>query len=157
MDALEWRRRRHLSGRSLRQATPGLSGSSITMNLLDQIAEARIQEAIERGELRGLPGEGKPLRLDDDLAIPEELRAAYRILKNAGFLPPELQLRKEIREAEQLLHQLPEGERSRARVRLELLQLRLAANRRQPINLLLEDHYRQRLLERLDHTDRHST
>lgn len=120
------------------------------MNILDRIAEARIQAAIERGELRELPGEGKPLQLDDDSAIPEELRAAYRILKNSGFLPPELQLRKEVREAEQLLQQLPESERSRARVRLELLQLRLAASRRQPINLLLEDYYRQRLLERLD-------
>ena len=120
------------------------------MNLLDQIAEARIQEAMERGELRDLPGEGKPLSLDDDSAVSEELRVAYRVLKNAGFLPPELQLRKEVREAEQLLQQLPESERSRARVRLELLQLRLAASRRQPINLLLEDHYRQRLLERLD-------
>lgn len=125
------------------------------MNLLDQIAETRIQEAIEQGELRDLPGEGKPLRLDDDSAIPEELRVAYRILKNAGFLPPELQLRKEAREAEQLLQQLPEGERSRARARLELLQLRLAASHRQPINLLLEDRYRQRLLERLDSIDRH--
>ena len=125
------------------------------MNLLDQIAETRIQEAIEQGELRDLPGEGKPLRLDDDTAIPEELRVAYRILKNAGFLPPELQLRKEAREAEQLLQQLPEGERSRARARLELLQLRLAASHRQPINLLLEDRYRQRLLERLDSIDRH--
>ena len=120
------------------------------MNPLDQIAEARIQEAMERGELRDLPGEGKPLLLDDDSAIPEELRVAYRVLKNAGFLPPELQLRKEVREAELLLQQLPESERSRARVRLELLQLRLAASRRQPINLLLEDYYRQRLLERLD-------
>ncbi len=120
------------------------------MNPIDQIAETRIREAIERGELSGLPGEGRPLQLDDDSAIPEELRAAYRILKNAGFLPPELQLRKELREAEHLLQQLPESERSRARVRLELLQLRLAANRRQPINLLLEDHYRQCLLERLE-------
>lgn len=120
------------------------------MNLLDQIAEARIQEAIDRGELRGLPGEGKPLRLDDDSAVPEELRAAYRILKNAGFLPPELQLRQELREAEHLLQQLPESERSRARARLELLQMRLATSRRQPINLLLEDRYRRRLLERLD-------
>ena len=120
------------------------------MNPLDRIAEARIRDAIERGELRGLPGEGKPLQLDDDSAIPEELRAAYRLLKNAGFLPPELQLRKELREAEHLLHQLPESERSRARARLELLQLRLAASRHQPINLLLEAHSRQRLLERLD-------
>jgi hypothetical protein len=61
------------------------------MNPIDQIAETRIREAIERGELSGLPGEGRPLQLDDDSAIPEELRAAYRILKNAGFLPPELQ------------------------------------------------------------------
>ena len=120
------------------------------MNLLDRIAETHIQEALERGELRGLPGEGRPLVLDDDSAVPEELRVAYRLLKNAGFLPPELQLRRELREAEQLLQQLPESERCRARARLELLQLRLAANRRQPINLLLEDHYRQRLLERLD-------
>ena len=120
------------------------------MNLLEQIAEQRIQEAINRGELRDLPGEGRPLQLDDDSAIPEELRAAYRILKNAGFLPPELQWRRELQEAEHLLQQLPESERSRARARLELLQLRLAASRRQPMNLLLEDQYRQRLLERLE-------
>ena len=123
------------------------------MNLFDQVAETRIQEAIERGELYGLPGEGKPLQLGDDSAIPEELRVAYRLLKNAGFLPLELQLRKEVREAEQLLKQLPESDRSRAR--LELLQLRLAASRHQPINLLLEDYYRQRLLERLDPADRY--
>ena len=120
------------------------------MNSLDRIAETCIREALERGELRGLPGEGRPLALEDDSMIPEELRAAYRLLKNAGFLPPELQLRRELREAERLLRQLPESERCRARARLELLQSRLAANRRQPINLLLEDHYRQRLLERLD-------
>ena len=126
------------------------------MNLLDQIAETRIQEAVERGELRGLPGEGAPLPLDADSAVPEELRVAYRILKNAGFLPPELHMRKELREAEQLLQQLPESERSRAHARLQLLQLRLAAGRRQPMNLLLEDCYRQRLLERLDSAKRHS-
>ena len=120
----------------------------IPMNLLDQIAEKRIQDAISRGELRDLPGEGQPLHLEDDSAIPEELRAAYRILKNAGFLPPELQWRRELQEAEHLLRQLPESDRSRARARLELLQLRLAASRRQPMNLLLEDQYRQRLLER---------
>lgn len=120
------------------------------MNPLDRIAESRIQEAIERGELRDLPGEGKPLQLDDDSAVPEALRAAYRILKNAGYLPPELQLRKDVRDAEQLLHQLPESEGCRARARLQLLQLQLAASRRQPINLLLEDRYRERLLERLD-------
>ena len=91
------------------------------MNLLDAIVEARIQEAMERGELRDLPGAGKPLQLDDDSAVPEELRTAYRLLKNAGYLPPELQLRQEVHEAEQLLRQLPPSERSRSYARLELL------------------------------------
>ncbi len=126
------------------------------MNLLDAIAEARIQEAIERGELRNLPGAGKPLQLDDDSAVPEELRTAYRLLKNAGYLPPELQLRQEVHEAEQLLRRLPPSERSRSYARLELLQLRLAASRRQPINLLLEERYQQQLLHRFDPTDSHS-
>ncbi|MDV7391935.1 hypothetical protein RZS08_11295, partial [Arthrospira platensis SPKY1] len=58
---------------------------------------------------------------------------------------------------EQLLQQLPESERSRARVRLELLQSRLAASCRQPISLLLEDQYRRRLLEKLDPTVRRSS
>jgi len=49
------------------------------MFLLDQLAEARILNALEKGELSNLPGEGKPLRLDDDSAVPEELRGAYRI------------------------------------------------------------------------------
>ena len=35
--------------------------------------------------------------------VPEELRAGYRLLKNAGFLPPELKLRNEIASVEQLL------------------------------------------------------
>ena len=61
------------------------------MDILDQIAEARIQEALRAGELSNLPGAGKPLQLDDDSMIPKELRAAYRILKNSGFLPPEIQ------------------------------------------------------------------
>ena len=64
-----------------------------TLNLLDQIAEARIQEAVNAGLLRNLPGEGQPLRLEDTSAVPGELRVAYRVLKNAGFLPPELPLR----------------------------------------------------------------
>ena len=37
-----------------------------------------------------MPGEGKPLELDDDAHIPEDLRVAYQILKNAGYVPPEV-------------------------------------------------------------------
>lgn len=58
------------------------------------------------GELRDLPGAGQPLHLQGDSAIPEELRVAYRLLKNAGFLPLESHLRRECRDAESLLQQL---------------------------------------------------
>ena len=120
------------------------------MDIIDKVAEARIQEAIERGELSDLPGEGKPLRLDDDANVPEELRAAYRLLKNAGFLPPELELRKDISEAEQLLlHTEDAAEYARARTRLEMLRSRLSAQRQGRVNFQLEEHYYQKLLNRL--------
>jgi hypothetical protein len=58
--------------------------------MLDFIAEQRIAEAIANGELDDLPGAGKALELDDDALVPEELRVAHRILKNAGIAPPEV-------------------------------------------------------------------
>lgn len=59
--------------------------------MLDFIAEQRIAEAIANGDFDDLPGSGKPLELDDDSLVHEELRLAYRILKNAGFVPPEIE------------------------------------------------------------------
>jgi hypothetical protein len=47
-------------------------------------------EAVSRGEFDDLPGAGRPLDLNDDPLVPQELRVAYRILKNAGYLPPEV-------------------------------------------------------------------
>lgn len=57
---------------------------------LDALVERRIEAAIARGEFDGLPGAGRPLALDDDALVPQELRVAYRVLKNAGCVPPEL-------------------------------------------------------------------
>ena len=73
------------------------------MWLIDRIAERRIREAQQQGEFDNLPGEGAPLALDDDALVPAELRAGYRLLKNAGYLPPQLQLRREIDEAGALI------------------------------------------------------
>ncbi|MEX6183256.1 DUF1992 domain-containing protein [Providencia hangzhouensis] len=58
-------------------------------------AERHIQEALSKGELSNLNGEGKMLQLEDDSLVPPELRAGYRILKNSGYLPTELQQRKD--------------------------------------------------------------
>ena len=73
------------------------------MDFLYKLAEQRIQKAQEEGVFDNLPGQGQPLKLDDDLAIPEDLRLTYKILKNAHCLPIELELRKEIFNLRQLL------------------------------------------------------
>ena len=100
------------------------------MNAIERIAEQRIREAIARGELDHLRGTGRPLDLDDDADVPAELRVAYRILKNSGFLPPEVELRREIASAEQLLTQaLTTVDRERANRRLEFLLVKLAVSR----------------------------
>ena len=59
--------------------------------IVDMMAEKQIRKALENGELDNLPGRGQPLQLDDNSMVPESLRACYRILKNSGFLPPELE------------------------------------------------------------------
>ena len=70
--------------------------------MFDLLAERRISEAIARGELADLPGEGRPLDLSDDALIPEDLRLAYRILKNAGYIPPEVEALNEIAQLERV-------------------------------------------------------
>lgn len=97
--------------------------------LFDTLAEEAIRLAMERGEFDDLPGAGRPLDLDEAPLVPEELRMAYRVLRNAGYLPPELEARREIHDLRQLLACLPEGpQRSRGQRRLEALRLRLALN-----------------------------
>ena len=92
----------------------------------DKIAEEIIAAAVARGELDNLPGQGKPLVLDDTSAIPKELRAGYRILKNAGYLPPEMALHSEINQIEDLMRLAQcDNEKTRLVVRLSLLKSQL--------------------------------
>ncbi|AOX99767.1 DnaJ family domain-containing protein [Jeongeupia sp. USM3] len=65
------------------------------MWFLTELAERRIAQARDAGELDDLPGAGQPLPDDIDPLVPEHQRIAYRVLKNAGYLPPELDLHKE--------------------------------------------------------------
>jgi hypothetical protein len=121
------------------------------MWLIDEIAERHIRAAIERGELDDLPGAGKPLALDDDRLIPEHLRAGYRLLKNAGFLPPELDTLHEIREAEALLAHISDpDEYERKARRLRLLEARLHETRGRGLAAAVEAQYRGKLMRSLD-------
>lgn len=97
------------------------------MGLLDEWAERHIRDAQAKGEFDNLPGVGKPLELDDDSAVPEELRAGYRLLKNAGYLPPELEDRREALTVADLLQTIGSTHPDYAALskRMSLLELRL--------------------------------
>ena len=78
------------------------------MSIFQKIVEKRIKKAKEEGVFDDLPGQGEPLSIEDDSHIPEDLRMVHKILKNADCLPPELQLRKEIRQMEDMLENIPD-------------------------------------------------
>jgi hypothetical protein len=66
------------------------------MEHMRSLAEEKIQEAVRRGEFNNLPGAGMPLPPDELENVPEELRIGFKMLKNAGLIPEEMQLRKEM-------------------------------------------------------------
>jgi len=63
---------------------------------IDDIIGGWIRDAENSGAVKDLPGYGQPLNLEDDQHIPPKYRMAFRVLKNAGFAPPEVQLFQEI-------------------------------------------------------------
>ena len=96
------------------------------MDFLHKIVEERIQKAQQEGIFDHLPGKGKPLNLDDDSFIPEDLRLSFKVLKNASCLPIEMELRKEIFNLRQLFNASIDPEtRQDLRRELNLLILRL--------------------------------
>ncbi len=55
-------------------------------NIFGVLSEARIRVAIAQGDFDNLPGKGKPLAIENLYILPPELRAAYLVLKNSGYL-----------------------------------------------------------------------
>jgi len=99
------------------------------MGKFADLVEQRIRTAMADGVFDNLPGRGRPLVLDDDSLVPEDMRLAHRVLKNAGYLPEELALRGEIAGIHGMLEQALDGEARRvANKRLALLRTRLAAS-----------------------------
>jgi hypothetical protein len=123
------------------------------MWLLDRLVEQHIQEAANRGELDDLEGAGERQTIEGpDPFVPAELRSAYRLLSNSGFLPDEVRLRREISEAEQLLMTVQdEALKQGASARLRLLLSRLGGSRSS--SLATEQAYYQQLTRRLGGVD----
>ena len=106
------------------------------MDFFYKIAEQRIAAAIENGEFFNHEGEGKPIRFEDEFWIPDDLRIAYRFLKNAGCIPPELELRKEIVNMRALIHTLDDDKERLKKIReLNFKLLKLNLMRKTPFNL----------------------
>lgn len=121
------------------------------MDILATIAERKICEAMARGEFDDLAGKGKPLAMDDDPAgVPDEYRMAYKILKNAGFIPPEVELRKEIVTLRELVNSLEDDEERRKKRReLDYKLLKLSMTRKRPVDLDEFPEYREKVLGKL--------
>lgn len=93
-----------------------------------KIVEKKIKEAMDKGEFDDLPGRGKPIAFEDDSNIPEDLRLTFKVLKNADYLPPELQLKKEIRQMEDMLEGIPDEKekyRQIKKINYKIMQLNL--------------------------------
>jgi DnaJ homolog subfamily C member 28 len=70
----------------------------VTGRSYESLIDQQIRQAEAEGQFRNLAGAGRPLDLDDDKDVPEELRVGFRMLKNAGYAPPWIELQKSIRE-----------------------------------------------------------
>jgi hypothetical protein len=116
----------------------------------EKLVEDRIKKAQRLGEFDNLPGAGRPLDLADDQHIPEDLRLAYKILKNADCLPPEIELKKEILRTEDLLANIrDEAERYRTLKKINFLIMKLNASRSCNPRFDMPQHYLSAISDRL--------
>ena len=117
----------------------------------EAIVEQRIKKAQKEGEFDNLEGANKPLKFEDQ-HVPEELRLAHKILKNSGYLPPELDLKKKITQVEQLLDaaQADSPERLSIQKKLNYLLTKLNTIRGdRPCSALLSDEYRNTIIKKI--------
>lgn len=114
------------------------------------IAERKICEAIEEGRLHMEGWRNKPLPMTNDHLVPEELRMAHKILKNAGYLPPEIETKKEIQQIEDLLATC-EDECTRVKQikKLNYLVLKLNAMRGDAVSIESQEDYYRKIVERI--------
>ena len=119
----------------------------------EKIIEERILTAQKRGEFENLPGAGKPLKFEDDRFVSEELRLAYKILKNADCVPVEIELKKEIKQTEDLLAGMQEtSEKYRILKKLNFLILKLNSIRDTSIVHEMPQVYTGKLVERFENS-----
>ena len=117
----------------------------------EALVEQRIKKAQKNGEFDNLEGMNKPLQFEDQ-HVPQDLRLAHKILKNSGFLPPEVELKKKITQTEQLLEaaQVDSPERLKVQKKLNYLFTKLNTIRGdRPCSPILSDGYRDNIIKKI--------
>jgi len=116
----------------------------------EKIVEERIKQSQKKGEFDNLPGSGKPLAIEDISRIPEDLRLAYKMLKNADCVPPEIEIKKEIHTTEALLENMTDEKRRYKTIKkLNYLITKLNTLRKGAIEFEIPQKYEERLVDRL--------
>ncbi|GAB5045956.1 DnaJ family domain-containing protein [Thermodesulfovibrio sp. TK110] len=119
------------------------------MDIFEKIAEEKIREAMEQGIFDDLPNKGKPLKLEDLSWVPEDLRLAYKILKNAGCIPPEIEIRKEIIDLKELLKTIDDDEERIKKIReLNFKLLKFNIERKRPLYLEDFPEYEDKIIQK---------
>ncbi|MBA4349335.1 MAG: DUF1992 domain-containing protein [Thermodesulfovibrio sp.] len=119
------------------------------MDIFIRIAEKRIEEAMHEGEFENLQNAGKPFVFEDETWIPEDLRIAYKVLKNAGCTPPELEARKEIIGLKELINTLDDDKERMKKIReLNFKIMRFNMMRKRPLCLEAFPDYEMRFFEK---------
>ncbi len=117
----------------------------------EKIVEERIKAAQKKGVFDNLDGTGRPLALEEDGHIPEDLRLAHKILKNADCLPPEIELKQQIRQTEDLLRTMEDtAQRYHALKKLNFLILKINSQRQANIMFEVPQQYEESLVARFD-------
>ena len=120
------------------------------LTALQIIAERKIEEFFRKDGGPDLSHwYGKPLPVEDMSNVPEDLRMAYRVLKNAGYVPEEVALHRDIVRTEDLLaHCRDEQVKLRQLKKLSLLKCKLEARLGRSLRLDSESAYFDRVVER---------
>jgi len=116
---------RHNGGMSLRRRLPlsRITRDSAVRTFDDKIAEM-LRAAEESGELRLSPSWEKPLDFGDGYEeTPADLRIAFKVLKDAGCAPAEVQLLNEAAALRVRLKAIDPDSEEAKRLRLEIVEV----------------------------------
>lgn len=118
---------------------------------LSAIAERRIAQAIADGTLNVEGWKNKPLPTEDENAfVPDDLKMAYKILKNSGYLPPEVETRKEVHRLEDLIARTEDShQRLKQMKKLNVLLMKLDGQRATVSSIENDDEYYRKIVEKI--------